>query len=179
MNPGTVVPNQSDSRPLASLPTTHVSHQKHKTRRPARVEDTHSFGVSSLTLARSPPTIVGRDCANANPEKLHSKRLNPPLIQAGFSMGGDFLNSENTLDWRLHIPGQQQYTWLARVSRCLVRRARARGWLGGGGHDSPSALGRCIPPWRCTRRGRAAARPGLVQKSARGSGAFGRNRRAF
>ena len=28
-------------------------------------------------------------------------------IQAGFSMGGEFLNSENKLDRRLHIPGQQ------------------------------------------------------------------------
>ena len=31
----------------------------------------------------------------------------PPLIQAGFSMGGDFLNSENKLDFRLHSLGQQ------------------------------------------------------------------------
>ena len=30
-----------------------------------------------------------------------------PLIQAGFSVGGDFLNSENKLDFRLHSLSQQ------------------------------------------------------------------------
>ena len=34
--------------------------------------------------------------------KIAQQTATPPLIQAGFSMKGDFLNSENKLDWRLH-----------------------------------------------------------------------------
>ena len=39
--------------------------------------------------------------------KIAQQTAPPPLFQAGFSMGGEFFNSENTLDFRLHIPGQQ------------------------------------------------------------------------
>ena len=52
-------------------------------------------------------TIVQRRCANESPENCTANGYSPPLIQAGFSMGGDFLYREIKLDFRLHIPGQQ------------------------------------------------------------------------
>ena len=46
------------------------------------------------------------------------------MLQAVFSMGGDFvLNSEDKLDWRLHIPGQQEYGPSLRASAATWTRA--------------------------------------------------------